>query len=137
MFARVDDTAWRWHDRFGHLNFDALRKLASSGMVRGLPSISHVDQICDGCLIGKQRRSPFPQEARYRANDRLELVHGDLCGPIAPATHGGKRYFLLFVDDMSRYMWLILLRSKDEAVDAIKRFQAGVEVETGRKLWAL
>jgi hypothetical protein len=33
------DTAWRWHARYGHLNFHALRKLAQNGMVRGLPQI--------------------------------------------------------------------------------------------------
>jgi hypothetical protein len=53
----------------------------------------------------------------------MELVHGDLCGPIAPATHGGRRYFLLLVDNCNRYMCVHLLTSKDEAAVAIKRFQ--------------
>jgi hypothetical protein len=56
-----------WHTRFGHLNFDALRKLARQGMVCGLPAVDHVDQICDGCLVGKQRCSSFPQQAKKRA----------------------------------------------------------------------
>ena len=106
-------------------------------MVRGLPQLDHVDQLCDACLAGKQRRAPFPQEAKHRATGRLDLVHGDLCGPVTPATHGGRSYFLLLVDDVSRYMWLVLLSSKGEAAGAIKKFQAGVEVETGRKLRAL
>ena len=106
-------------------------------MVRGLPQIDHVDQICDSCLVGKQRRTPFPEQAKYRAKHVLDLVHGDLCGPITPATPGGKKYFLLLVDDLSRYMWLVLLTTKDEASVAIKHFQTSVEVETGRKLRAL
>lgn len=130
------DEAWKWHARYGHLNFQALRKLAQQGLVRGLPSIDHIDQVCDGCLAGKQRCASFPAEANYRAEQILELVHGDLCGPITPATAGGRRYFLL-VDDMSRYMWLSVLRSKDEAAGAIARFQARVETETGRRLRAL
>ena len=36
---------------------------------------------------------------------------------------GGRRYFLLLVDDYSRYMWLQLLTSKDEAAEAIKKFK--------------
>jgi hypothetical protein len=51
----------------------------------------------------------------------LELVHGDLCEPVTSATLGGWRYFLLLVDDVSRYMWAILLPSKDATVDAIKK----------------
>ena len=137
LLARTGDTTWRWHERFGHLGFDALRKLGKGGLVRGLPQLDQVDQLCDACLAGKQRRAPFPQQANYRATGRLDLVHGDLCGPVTPATHGGRRYFLLLVDDASRFMWLVLLSSKDEAAGAIKKFQAGVEVETGRKLRAL
>jgi hypothetical protein len=67
----------------------------------------------------------------------LDLVHDDLCGPVSPATPGGKRYFLLLVDDLSRYMWLCLLSSKDEAPPVIKQFQMAVEVETGKKLKVL
>jgi hypothetical protein len=48
-------------------------------------------------------------------------VHGDLCGPVTPATPRGRRYFLLLVDDLSRYMWVMVLDSKGEDADAIKR----------------
>jgi hypothetical protein len=73
-------------------------------MVRGLPCLDHVEQFCDVCVLTKQRRLPFPQQSNFRAKERLELVHGDLCGPMTPATPGGRRYFLLLVDDLSRYM---------------------------------
>lgn len=67
----------------------------------------------------------------------LDLVHSDLCGPITPVTPGSKKYFLLLVDDRSRYMWVTLLKFKDKAVAAIKQFQARVELEAGRKLKVL
>jgi hypothetical protein len=47
-------------------------------------------------------------------------VHGDLCGPVTPATPRGRRYFLLLVDDLSSYMWVVVLGSKGEAADAIR-----------------
>ena len=72
-------------------------------------------------MLTKQRRLPFPQPASFRAKERLELVQGDLCGPMTPATPGGRRYFLLLVDDFSRYMWVMVLGSKGEATDAIRR----------------
>jgi hypothetical protein len=61
-------------------------------------------------------------------------VHGDLCGPVTPATPRGRRYFLLLVDDLSRYMWVMVLDSKGEDADAIKRAQAAAEAECGCKL---
>jgi hypothetical protein len=60
LAARSDATAWTWHARFGHINFAALRKMAREGLVRGLPLLSQVEQVCEACLAGKQRRAPFP-----------------------------------------------------------------------------
>jgi hypothetical protein len=47
-------------------------------------------------------------------------MHGDLCGPVTLATPRGQRFFLLLVDDVSRYKWAVLLDTKAAAVDAIK-----------------
>jgi hypothetical protein len=52
---------------------------------------------------------------------------------MTPATPRGQRFFLLLIDDVSRYMWVVLLDTKTVAVDAIKRHQATVEKECGRK----
>ena len=79
----------------------------------------------------------FPKTAKYHVADALKLVHGDLCGPITPATNGGRRYFLLLVDDCSRYMWLQLLTSKDEAAMVIKKFKMCAEAESVKKLRVL
>ncbi|WVZ58547.1 hypothetical protein U9M48_008813 [Paspalum notatum var. saurae] len=115
----------------------ALRKMAREELVRGLPEIEQVDQLCEACLAGKQKRTPFPEQAKWHAERALELVHGDLCGPVTPATPSGNTYFLLLIDDRSRYMWLVLLPSKDHAAAAIKEFQARAEAESGCKLLAL
>jgi transposase InsO family protein len=66
----------------------------------------------------------------------VELVHGDLCGPIAPTTPTRSRYFILLIDDCSRYMWLRTLRSMDQVADMIKLYQQVAEGETDRKLRA-
>ena len=60
LAARRDDEAWQWHERFGHLHFDALKRLSTTEMVRGLPCLDHVEQLCDVCVMTKQRRLPFP-----------------------------------------------------------------------------
>jgi transposase InsO family protein len=52
-------------------------------------------------------------------------------------TLGGRRYFLLLVDDVSRFMWAILLPTKVAAADAIKHVQAVAEKESGLKLQVL
>ena len=101
LAARTDDDSWTWHSRFGHIHFAVLRKMAREELVRGLPLLNQVEQVCEACLTGKQRRVPFPQKALGRSTEVLQLLHGDSCGPITPATPSGNRYFLLLVDDYS------------------------------------
>jgi hypothetical protein len=65
-------------------------------------------------------------------------MHGDLCGPILLTTPRGNKYFLLLVDDLSRYMWVVVILSMDRvAAAAIKDIQAWPEGESGLKLKAL
>jgi transposase InsO family protein len=45
-----------------------------------------------------------------------------------------RRFFLLLVDDYSRYMWLHLLSSKADAAAAIRQFKAAAETKTRKKL---
>jgi hypothetical protein len=65
LAARRDDKVWQWHERFGHLHFEALKRLSAKGMVRGLPSLDHVEQFYDVCVLMKQRRLPFPQQSIF------------------------------------------------------------------------
>jgi hypothetical protein len=99
LAARKDDEACKWHERFGHLHFDALRRLSKEEMARGMPVVDHIEQMRDTCVTTKQRRRAFPAAAAYQAQNQLELVHGDLCGLVTPATPAGNRYILLLVDD--------------------------------------
>src|SRR4051812_47765199 len=65
LVARRDDEAWQWHERFGHLHFEALKRLGATEMVRGLPCLDHVEQFRDICVMTKQRRLPFPQRMSF------------------------------------------------------------------------
>jgi transposase InsO family protein len=100
------------------------------------PDIDHVEQLCDTCVVTKLKWWPFPRQAVYHAQKQLELVHGDLCGPVMLATPGGRHYFLLLVDDASQSMWAVLLATKAAAADAIKHVQAAAK-ESGLKLQVL
>jgi transposase InsO family protein len=135
--GRGDEVVWHWHERFGHVNMVALQKLAREELVHGLPEIGQVGQLCEACQARKQRCTSFPAKAEYQVERHLELVHGDLCGPISPAMQRGNKYFLLLVDDLSRYIGVAAIPFKDRAVIAIKDIQTWAEGESGLKLKAL
>nr|GEX61724.1 copia-type polyprotein [Tanacetum cinerariifolium] len=81
--TRVEDEAQLWHSRFGHLHYKALRTLAESGMVEGMPIIKDSQELCSHCLVGKQQRDPIPTKNSWRATKKLQLIHSDICGPIS------------------------------------------------------
>ncbi|GJZ50793.1 zinc finger, CCHC-type containing protein [Tanacetum coccineum] len=134
LLANELNQAWLWHARLGHLNFDDINKMTRKGLVEGIPRINHAGQICDACLLGKHSRTPFPNQAKFRSKNPLDLVYGDLCGPISPATHSGKKLIFLLVDDCTRFMWAYFLTSKDQAFSTFKEFRQKIEMEMRMKV---
>nr|GEV59339.1 hypothetical protein [Tanacetum cinerariifolium] len=60
--------------------------------------------------------------------EKLYLLHMDLCGPMRVASVNGKKYILIIVDDYSRFTWVKFLASKDEALDFIIKFLKMIQV---------
>lgn len=104
LLSKIKDKNWLWHSHFGHVNFKALTTMSTTKMVSGLPKIIQPKEVCAGCLMSKQTKKGFPQQTEFHAKKALELIHGDLCGPITPSTSGGNRYIYLIVDDFTRVM---------------------------------
>ncbi|GJZ74958.1 zinc finger, CCHC-type containing protein [Tanacetum coccineum] len=77
--------------------------------------------------VTRQRNRLY--KAKARSTSPLDLVYGDLCGPITPPTPSGKKYIFLLVDDYSRYMWVYFLKSKDQAIDTFKEYKKSIENE--------
>lgn len=120
-----------WHARLGHIGGDSMKAMVSKDLVIGIPKFQVQKETCSSCLLGKQARRVFPQATSFHAEKILELIHGDLCGPITPLTAARNRYIFVLIDDHSRYMWSILLREKGDAFEKFKRFKVIVEQETG------
>ena len=127
----------KWHARLGHINFDNIKIMVDKELVTGLPKMSITKNTCISYLLGKQVRQPFPQATNFRASQRLELLHGDLCGPINPPTIGKNRYVFVIIDDHSRYMWTMLLKEKSEAFGRFKKFKVLIEREAGTTIKTL
>lgn len=122
LISQAGEISWLWHSRLGHVNFHTTVMMSKNIMAYGLPDFIQPKDVCTGCLILKQTRNPFPGEANFHAKQVLELVHGDLCGPISPTTMGENKYFLLLVDDYSKIIWIYMLTGKGEALAAFKKF---------------
>ena len=127
-----------WHERLGHVNENTLREMVKKSAVNGLKMpVFNSLSFCKGCVEGKLSRKPFKSIGKIRSTSKLQLVHSDVCGPMQTESHGGKRYFVTFVDDYSRYCSVYFLRNKSEVLEKFKEFEAWVTTESGKKIGAL
>ncbi|GJZ26150.1 retrovirus-related pol polyprotein from transposon TNT 1-94 [Tanacetum coccineum] len=121
--------SWLWHRRLSHLNFGAINHLARHGLVRGLPKLKfEKDHLCSACAMGKSKKKPHKPKSEDTNQEKLYLLHMDLCGPMRVASVNGKKYILVIVDDYSRFTWVKCLRLKDEALDFIIKFLKMIQV---------
>ena len=77
-----------------------------------LPSLKCVDsKFCEHCVYGKQARQKL-KYGKHTSKGILDYNHYDLWGPYPKISYGGSSYFVSFIDDYSRKVWIYLLKKK-------------------------
>nr|GEV42560.1 hypothetical protein [Tanacetum cinerariifolium] len=121
--------SWLWRRRLSHLNFGAINHLARQGLVRGLPKLKfEKDHLCSACAMGKSTKKSYKHKSEDSNQEKLYLLHMDLCAPMCAESVNGNKYILIIVDDYFRFTWVTFLRSKDEAPDFIIKFLKMIQV---------
>nr|GEY97623.1 retrovirus-related Pol polyprotein from transposon TNT 1-94 [Tanacetum cinerariifolium] len=101
--------SWLWHRHLSHLNFDAINHLARQGLVQGLLKLKfEKDHLCSACAMGKSTKKTHKPKSEDTNQEKLYLLHTDLCGPMRVESVNGKKYILVIVDDYSRFTWVQL-----------------------------
>ena len=89
-----------WHRRLGHMSEKWMKMLLSRGK---LPELKSTDfDMCESCILGKQKDVSFLKNGRTLKAEKLELVHTNLWGLSLVASLGVSRYYIIFIDDLSR-----------------------------------
>ncbi|CAI7886520.1 unnamed protein product [Closterium sp. NIES-53] len=127
-----------WHHRLGHPSLPRLRGMASRALVSSLPRSLPLlppgpAPTCVPCVEGQQRAAPHsssfpPTEAP------LQTLHMDVWGPARVSGQGHERYFLLVVDDYSRYTTVFPLRSKGEVTEILIDWIRGARKQLSESL---
>nr|GEX46292.1 copia protein [Tanacetum cinerariifolium] len=121
--------SWLWHHRLSHLNFGAINHLARQGLVRGLPKLKfEKDHLCSACAMGKSKKKSHKLKSEDNNQEKLYLLHMDLCGPMRVKSVNRKKYIIVIVDDYSQFTLVKCLRSKDGAPDFIIKFLKMIQV---------
>jgi hypothetical protein len=130
-YVNFSDESDLWHLSFCYASFGCLIRLANLNLI---PKFNLVKKSkCHVCVESKQPRKPHKAvEARNLAS--LELFHSDLCEMNGILIKDGKRYFLTFIDDSTRFCYVYLLKTKDESFNYFKTYKAEVENQLERKI---
>ncbi|CAI7915581.1 unnamed protein product, partial [Closterium sp. NIES-54] len=112
-----------WHHCLGHPSLPRLHGMHSrvlvSGLPRSLPPLPpSLTPPCLPCVEGWQRAAPHSSSFPLTTAP-LQTLHMDVWGPARVSGQGRERYFLLVVDDYTRYTTVFLLRSKGGVVDVL------------------
>nr|GEW31831.1 retrovirus-related Pol polyprotein from transposon TNT 1-94 [Tanacetum cinerariifolium] len=122
--------SWLWHRRLSHLNFCAINHLARQGLVRGLSKLKfEKDHLCSACAMGKSTKKLHQPKSEDTNQEKLYILHMDLCGPMRVESVNRKKYILVIIDDYSQFTWVKFLRSKDEAPDFIIKLLKMIQVQ--------
>lgn len=114
-------TLKEWHERLGHLNVKRLKELHAKKLTDGVKIDDFKEFFCEACVYAKQHREIF-NKTGSRENKPGELIHTDVCGPMAVDSVGGARYFLLIKDDFSGYREVRFIKHKSQVFDKFKDF---------------
>ncbi|GJV38465.1 ribonuclease H-like domain-containing protein [Tanacetum coccineum] len=112
-----------WHQRLGHPGSEVLRSLVSNNLISCNKTQSSV--LCHACQLGKHVRLPFSlSETIVKAP--FDIIHSDLwTSPITSVS--GIKYYVLFLDHFSHYLWVYPLRHKSDVLSKFIHFRAYVK----------
>ena len=130
-FTAVRASSDVWHQRLGHQHPQLLQTMLSRYHLPVLNKSS--SSFCNSCHIEKSSNLHLPS-SNYKSTHFLDLLFCDVWGPTPITSSDGHNYFLLCVDDFSRYMWIFPLKHKYDVYNVFKQFMIVIERQFNTKV---
>ena len=118
------------HHILGHPSFQILRCMFPDKFKKLYVN----DLVCEVCEKAKHKRHSHSLENIERRKNPFERVHCDVWDPAHLTDIHGFRWFLIFVDDFSKFTWINLLRYKSEVNLQVKQFTQMVERQFDKRI---
>ena len=123
-----------WHHKLGYIGRDRINRLEKDRILGSLNPEPY--PTCESCLREKIAKLSFVGHGK-RTTKLLVLIHTDVCGPFDVLASGSYTYFITFIDDLSRYEYVYLMKHKFEAFQKFKKFRHEVEKQTRKPVKVL
>ena len=123
-----------WHKRLGHPSYPIVKNLVSTF---SLPTTTNkMTMLCHSCSINKSHQQPF-RTTSLSSTGPLEIIYTDVWGPTHSTGLDGSRYYLLFVDHYTKYMWFYPMATKSSVSTIFPQFKIFVETRFQAKIKTL
>jgi len=118
-------SAMELHRCMGHIAVASAHKLVESGAVTGVElDLNLQEHNCDACIFAHATHLPVPKlHISSQSKSFGDHIHTDVWGPASISTCKGRRYFITFTDDATRFTITYLMHTKDKALEAYKLFE--------------
>jgi histone deacetylase 1/2 len=119
-----------WHNRLGHASFLILQKSISAFT---LPVVNKRLPICFDCQLAKNSQLSF-KTSNHKSINPLDIVHIDVWGPTPILSTSGARYYVCFLDDCTKFIWLFPIKLKSDVEKVFLLFKTSVERKFNRTI---
>ena len=123
-----------WHHRLGHPTNKVVTMMLNKAHIECSKDSNSV--MCHSCLQGKFCKLPFQSNVQ-RSVIPFHIIHTDLWGPSPTVSVDGFRYYVLFVDDFSRYCWLFPLINKSDLYSVFVKFYTYIQTQFSKSIHIL
>ena len=110
-----------WHSHSDHPNNRTMKQIKRENSLSSTPSNSSVK--CESCLLGKLAKIPLAY-VDHKSITTFKFIHSDVWGPSPVLSNVGFKYFVLFVDDFTRFTWIYFLKNKGQVFSMFKEFES-------------
>ncbi len=122
-----------WHKRVCHVNLQPLKLMEKQNLVGSLPKFETeevMSKVYEICQLGKQARHPFSVQTTHVSSKPLEMIHSYVWTTKTESI-GGCKYYVSFIDDHTRKVWVYFMKHKGEVFQLFLNFKTMVEKEKG------
>ncbi|PKU86871.1 Retrovirus-related Pol polyprotein from transposon TNT 1-94 [Dendrobium catenatum] len=121
-------TSLLWHARLGHPNNRILASLANNVPTIHMP---YKNFSCTSCIVAKSHKLQFNKRNSI-SSSLFDLIHTDVWGPALIISTAGFHYYVIFLDDCTRFTWIYFMHTKQETLSKFKILCNLIKTQFGR-----
>lgn len=131
ILSTLDSYACMWHNQLGHMSQKGILILKDKGKLSDLKDLNL--DFCEHYIFGKKKILVF-LKVWVTKEQKLNLVHSSVWGPTQVASHRGSIYYVTFINDATRKVWVYCIKHKYDVFETFKRWKSFVENKSNSKL---